>query len=167
MKELKVNLYNKEVLYRSEEGIYALSINGGAPLVMGEEEAVQALVSAVQDLGYWCQVAKDILPTDQFEEVNYAVNYNSEEKLNIDNVKVFRLNECDAVAAETVEQAKEWYLEKTGLSEEDAFYGEEPVEVPLSYEIWEDENRLKKQALKDVITESWKGEPFIAFTTEG
>ena len=78
MKEIRVNLYNKEVLYRNEEGIYALSANGGAPAVMDEEEAIQNLVQAVRDLGYWCQVAKDILPTGYFEEVNRAVAYEGE-----------------------------------------------------------------------------------------
>lgn len=43
-------------------------------------------------------------------------------------IKVFRLNEFDWVAAETKEQAIEWYMKETGLTEDesvdDAFYKE-------------------------------------------
>lgn len=86
--------------------------------------------------------------------------------MNIDNVKVFQLNECDAVAAETVKEAQKWYMEITGLSEQEAFYGEEPKEVSLTHEIWQDETRKKKEVLKDVLEELWEGKPFIIFSTE-
>ena len=84
----------------------------------------------------------------------------------MENVKVFQLNETDGVVAVSLVQAKEWYLTVTGLNEEDAFYDYEATELPLTYEIWEDECKIKKQALQGVIEELWKGEPFIAFTTE-
>lgn len=84
----------------------------------------------------------------------------------MENVKVFQLNETDGVAAKSLERAKEWYLKVTGLNEEDAFYDYEATEFPLTYEIWEDESKQKKQTLQSVIEELWKGEPFIAFSTE-
>lgn len=84
----------------------------------------------------------------------------------MENVKVFQLNETDGVAAENLEQAKAWYLDMTGLNEEDAFYDYEATEFPLTYKVWEDETRKRKQSLREVIAELWEGEPFIAFSTE-
>lgn len=84
----------------------------------------------------------------------------------MENVKVFQLNETEGVAAGSLAQAKEWYLEITGLNEEDAFYDYEATELPLTYEIWEDESKKKKQTLRSVIVELWIGVPFIAFSTE-
>ena len=84
----------------------------------------------------------------------------------MENVKVYQLNEYDAVAAETLEDAKDFYRATTGLSDEDAFYDYEPAEYPLDYQIWEDETKTKKQPLKEVVAEYWKGKPFIAFSME-
>lgn len=84
----------------------------------------------------------------------------------MENVKVYQLNEYDGVFAETLEQAKEYYLKITGLSEEDAFYDYEASELPLDFEVWEDESRQKKQSLKSVAEEFWKGEPFLAFSSD-
>lgn len=84
----------------------------------------------------------------------------------MENVKVYQLNEIDAVAAESLEQAKNFYLKETGLSEEDAFYDFEPVVFLLDHEIWVDETKTRKQPLEELVKEFWKGEPFLAFTTE-
>lgn len=40
-----------------------------------QEKAISELVEAVQDLGYWCQVANDVLPTVDFEMVQEAYEY--------------------------------------------------------------------------------------------
>ena len=40
-----------------------------------QEHAISELVEAVQDLGYWCQVAKDTLPKESFEMVQEAYKY--------------------------------------------------------------------------------------------
>lgn len=82
------------------------------------------------------------------------------------NVKVYRLNEYDGVAAESLEQAKEWYLKNIALSEEEAFDESEMGELPMDYEIYRDESFQYKQNLKSVIEEHWKGEPFLAFTCD-
>ena len=84
----------------------------------------------------------------------------------MENVKVYQLNEYDGVAAESLDQAKEWYLKATGLSEDDAFYDYEASELPLEFEVWEDESRQKKESLKSVVEEFWKGEPFLAFSSD-
>ena len=46
---------------------------------ISEEEAVNELAEAVQDLGYWCQVAKDVLPTEDFKMVQEAYTYQDDE----------------------------------------------------------------------------------------
>ena len=84
----------------------------------------------------------------------------------MENVKVYRLNEYDGVAAETLEQAKEWYLEMTGFIEEEAFDEDEIGELPMDYEVYRDESLQHKQSLKSVIEDRWKGEPFLAFTCD-
>ncbi len=43
-----------------------------------QEHAISELVEAVQDLGYWCQVAKDVLPTDDFDMVQEAYEHNED-----------------------------------------------------------------------------------------
>lgn len=40
-----------------------------------QERAIQELAEAVNDLGYWCQVAKDVLPVEEFAEVQRCVEY--------------------------------------------------------------------------------------------
>lgn len=40
-----------------------------------QERAIAELLEAVRDLGYWCQVAKDVLPAEQFEMVQEAYAY--------------------------------------------------------------------------------------------
>ncbi|QKE56467.1 hypothetical protein [Bacillus phage YungSlug] len=47
----------------------------------------------------------------------------------LDLMKAFRLNEYDTVAAKSLEDAKAFYLEETGLPEDEAF--DEPEEVDL------------------------------------
>ena len=40
-----------------------------------QETAVRELVDAVNDLGYWCQVAKDVLPKEYFDMVQESYEY--------------------------------------------------------------------------------------------
>lgn len=72
MKQIKVGLKKKDAhtLERSENGVWALD---GKEI--DQEQAIQALVEAVDDLGYWCQVAKDVLPEEEFAEVQRCVEY--------------------------------------------------------------------------------------------
>ncbi|MBL4951089.1 hypothetical protein JK635_02390 [Neobacillus sp. YIM B02564] len=78
-------------------------------------------------------------------------------------VHVYQMNEYDAVAAESVEQAIEYYSQFEPLDEEDI----ENIEVvPMDYQVWDDEERTKKISIREIIENEWKGEPFIAFSTE-
>jgi hypothetical protein len=80
-------------------------------------------------------------------------------------VQVFQLNEYDAVAALTPGQAQEYYMKLTGLDEEEAVPDEITV-VPMDYMVWEDETMKSKMSVKTLIENEWKGEPFIAFSSE-
>lgn len=80
-------------------------------------------------------------------------------------VKVFQINEYDAVAAKTEEQAKEHYLQVTGLDEDEAFLDEITV-VSLDKRVWADESMESKVAIKNIVEDRWMGEPFIATTAD-
>ena len=74
-KTLKVCLHKKNghMLERNESGKWFLDGK-----VIEEEQAINELVEAVQDLGYWCQVAKDVLPTEDFEMVQESYSYHED-----------------------------------------------------------------------------------------
>ncbi|MCY7485399.1 hypothetical protein [Paenibacillus alvei] len=69
---LKVGLKKKgaHTLERTTQGQWLLD---GKEIE--QERAIAELVEAVQDLGYWCQVAKDVLPTEMFELVQESYKY--------------------------------------------------------------------------------------------
>ena len=75
MKGLKVCLHKKNAhtLERKSDGKWLLD-NKEIP----QEQAIDELAKAVQDLGYWCQVAKDVLPKEEFDEVQYAYEYHED-----------------------------------------------------------------------------------------
>lgn len=80
-------------------------------------------------------------------------------------VKVFQLNEYDAVAAFSLEEAKEWYKDYTGLSADEAFYDYEAHEILGEEKIYEDENREEMVSVNKIVEAYWQGSPFIAVTT--
>lgn len=72
VKPIKVFLKKKgaNTLERAENGRWTLD---GNPI--DQENAIQEMAQAVEDLGYWCQVAKDVLPEEEFAEVQRCVEY--------------------------------------------------------------------------------------------
>lgn len=72
---IKVGLKKKgaHTLERSESGVWTLD-----GVKIDQERAVQELAEAVSDLGYWCQVAKDVLPTEMFEMVQESYAYHED-----------------------------------------------------------------------------------------
>ncbi len=70
--EIKVNLHKRSgaILTRDSAGRWYLDGNPTS-----REEAIKELVEAVQDLGYWCQVAKDVLPEEMFDAVQESYAY--------------------------------------------------------------------------------------------
>ncbi|MET3505498.1 hypothetical protein [Halalkalibacter oceani] len=75
MEEVKVCLHKK--------GAHMLTKNTEGELFIDEkrisqEQAINELIEAAQDLGYWCQVAKDVLPKEEFDEVQRAYEYHED-----------------------------------------------------------------------------------------
>lgn len=71
---VKVNLHQKDPrFFVIKEGKYYLD-EKEVPVEVG----VAALALAAQELGYWCQVAKDILPEEWFSEVQRVYAYQDE-----------------------------------------------------------------------------------------
>lgn len=83
----------------------------------------------------------------------------------LQDVLVFQLCECDAVAAYSLEEAKVWYKNLTGLSDTDLYPYEEVDIIPLDYQVYKEENSLEKVMVSEIIQTYWDGEPFIAITT--
>lgn len=81
------------------------------------------------------------------------------------DVKVFQVCECDAVAAYSLEDAKEWYKNETGLSDDELYSDDEVKFVPLDHLIYESEYSEKRVPIRKVVNEQWNGVPFIVFTT--
>lgn len=84
----------------------------------------------------------------------------------LQDVHVFQLCECDAVAAYTLEDALEWYKENTGLEDDELYNIDEIEEVPMDYEVYDCESVDKRVSVQEIINRYWNGTPFIALTTE-
>ena len=69
MELIKLNLYKKNAnrLVRTIKGDWVLDNKE-----ITQEQAITELAEAVRDLGYWCQVTKDILPEEDFTMVQEA-----------------------------------------------------------------------------------------------
>lgn len=74
------------------------------------------------------------------------------------DVRVFEMDEMDAVAARSEEEAVKYYTELTGVEVT------EVTEIPRDYMVWEDETMTRKRSVDWILTEFWDGEPFIAIT---
>lgn len=83
------------------------------------------------------------------------------------DVKVYRLCECDAVAAYTEEEARSWYKNLTGLSDEDLYKPDEVEIVSPEYKIRKGEDDPELITVGEIVETYWDGEPFIAITTGG
>lgn len=75
MKEIKVGLKKKGVHTLERNAVDNWFLDGQK---IEKEQAINELVEAVKDLGYWCQVAKDVLPTEDFDMVQEAYKYHEE-----------------------------------------------------------------------------------------
>lgn len=82
-----------------------------------------------------------------------------QEELRVKDVKIFELDELDAVAAQTEEEAVSFYTDLTRVEVI------EVTEIPRDYEIYEDESMEKKRSVGSLVDEGWDGEPFIVYTT--
>lgn len=89
-----------------------------------------------------------------------------QDALRVKDVKVFELNECDAVAAYTLEDAIEWYTDYTGIEKQELYSGDDVQEIDRSHSIWEDELMEERTTVGKIIDDQFDGEPFIVYSTE-
>lgn len=80
-------------------------------------------------------------------------------------VQVYQLNDCDGIAAESLEQAIEFYFSEITDYEEDLI--DNPRVLSMDYKIFDDETRTTQISIRELIESDWKGKPFYAFSTEG
>ena len=89
------------------------------------------------------------------------------EEKGLQDVKVFWLCECDAVAAFTLEEARVWYKELTGLTDEELYEDEDVAIVSPDHKVHKGEDDLELITVKEIIETYWDGKPFIAISTGG
>jgi hypothetical protein len=86
------------------------------------------------------------------------------EEKGLQDVQVFRICECDAVAAYSIEEAKNYYKELTGGDESSLYFDEDVEIIPLETKIWNDEEMTNKKTLQEILEECWEGKPQIAIS---
>lgn len=82
-----------------------------------------------------------------------------------ENIQVYQLCECDAVAAKTLDQAIEWYMNETGLTKDDLYPLDEIELVPMDRKVMDDGEGVMI-SVQEIVNRYWKGKPFRAITTD-
>jgi hypothetical protein len=81
------------------------------------------------------------------------------------DVLVFQICECDAVAAYSQDEARDWYKELTGLSDDELYNYEDVTVVPNDYKVRKGEENPELISIKEIVDTYWEGKPFIVFST--
>ena len=79
-------------------------------------------------------------------------------------INVYQVCEGDAVAATCAEEAKNWYKQITGITDEELYSYEEIEILPLDYEVRAGEDTEEMISVKEILKQYWKGKPFIAIS---
>lgn len=88
------------------------------------------------------------------------------EEKDLQDVRVYQICECDAVAAYTLDEAIEWYKMETGLSDCDLYPYDYIEEVSLSTYVYDDTRNAEIITLQEIVNRYWEGKPFRAITTD-
>lgn len=88
------------------------------------------------------------------------------EEKGLQDVHVFQLCECDAVAAYSLDEAITWYKEQTGVEDDELYDYEDIVTISLDYKVRNSEDDSELITVKEIINTNWNGSPFVALTTE-
>lgn len=83
----------------------------------------------------------------------------------LQDVHVFQICESDAVAAYSQDEAREWYKQVTGLSDDDLYPYDEVEIVSPGYTVRKGEDEPGLITVREIVETYWNGEPFIAITT--
>lgn len=82
----------------------------------------------------------------------------------LNDVLVFQLCECDAVAAYSQDEAREWYKNLTGLSDDELYSYDDVEIVSPTLKVRKGEDEPELISVQEIIDIYWNGEPFIAIT---
>lgn len=88
------------------------------------------------------------------------------EEKGLQDVHVFEICECDAVAAYSLEEAINWYKETTGLTDSDLYEYDDIDRISLDYEVRNSEEDDKLISVREILEKNWNGEPFIVYSSE-
>lgn len=88
------------------------------------------------------------------------------EKKGLQDVHVFEICECDAVAAYSLEEAISWYKETTGLTDSDLYEHDDIQKVSLDYKVRNSEEDDGLISVREILETHWNGEPFIVYSSE-
>lgn len=88
------------------------------------------------------------------------------EEKGLQDVHVFQICECDAVAAYSLEEAINWYKEITSLSDSDLYEHEDIEIISLDYKVRNSEEDDELISVREIIENHWNGEPFIVCSTD-
>lgn len=80
-------------------------------------------------------------------------------------VQVYQLCECDAVAAYSLEEARKWYMDLTGLDHNELYSDEEVEIVPMERKVW-DEEQHHYVTVREIVETEFKGSPILVLSME-
>jgi hypothetical protein len=67
------------------------------------------------------------------------------------DIKIIQVNDCDWVAAETVEEAKEWYKKEFGSDDADVEEARELTDKEMETLSFKDEDQNRKHSFKEQL----------------
>ena len=86
-------------------------------------------------------------------------------KIDGKEIRVYQVCSEESVAAETDEDALEWYKNEFGFDDDELYDLEFVEKVNLDEVVLEGEGTEKTITVREIVEEYWKGEPFVALTT--
>lgn len=87
------------------------------------------------------------------------------EEKGLQDVHVFQLCECDAVAAYSQDEARDWYKEQTGFSDDELYNYDDVEIISPDHKVYKSEDSNEKITVQELVDTYWNGKPFIAVTT--
>lgn len=82
-------------------------------------------------------------------------------------IYVFQICECDAVAAVSLEEAFAWYKNLTGLEDGELYEYDDVELLEHNHKVNKAEEDKGLITVREILENHWKGESFIAVTTGG
>lgn len=88
------------------------------------------------------------------------------EEKGLQDVYVYQICECDAVAAYSLKEAKSYYRELTGLEEYELYTDDEVEIISPESKVRNSEEDDELISIQELLEKYWEGKPFIVCSTE-